>query len=236
MLSLRRENKMAIQLSAGKKEVISCGRNFVLNANEKRVLDLENQRINVSRVSPLSKRITARAKKQIMDIALDARNKFLSKQITKMDLMIYAIVEMDKFIINQLPVTKEAKLKAIKSQEREAMLSNLAANSSLGTIVTQAKALSLIRESEEILKQLEPIYKKVISREGADTKLANLLHKVKASKTGEYNFTPADIIMLKIINTANTRQILGEEMGTVYQQCYTAAKMDLVQTMIKIFS
>ena len=228
---------MVIHLSAAKKvskEMV--GRNFVLNASEKRALDLENRKINVSRVSPLAKRITARAKKSVMDIALDARNKFLSKQITKPELMVYAILELDKLIINQLPVSKEAKFKAIESQKREAMLSNMIAEATLGTVSTQSKALNVIKESVELLGKLDPLYKKALVTAGFDTKLSTLLHKVKSSKTGEHVFTTHEVALLKIINTTHTRQILGEEMSNVYQQSYTATKMDLVQTMIRMFS
>jgi NACalpha-BTF3-like transcription factor len=228
---------MAVHLGpAGKAVKEMVGRNFVLSQSEKRALDLENQRINIGRVSPLAKRITSKAKKSVMDIVLSARNKFLSKEISKQDLMVYAILELDKLIINQLPVSKEAKVKAIESQKREAMLSNIIAEATLGTVFTQSKALNVIRESAELLEKLPPLYKKALVVSGIDTKLNALLHKVKSSKTGEYVFTTPDVTLLKIINTANTRQILGEEMSNVYQQSYTATKMDLVQTMIRMFS
>ena len=227
---------MAIHLGpAGKISKEMVGRNFVLSASEKRALDSENQRINASRVSPLSKRITLRAKKSVMDIAFDARNKFLSKQITKPELMVYAILELDKLIINKLPVSKEVKLKAIESQKREAMLSNMIAEATLGTVFTQSKALNVVKESVELLEKLGPLRKKALKHAGVDTKLTALLHKVISSKTGEHIFSTHEVNLLKLINTTHTRQILGEEMSNIYQQSYAATKMDLVQAMMRVF-
>lgn len=221
------------QAKKASKEMV--GRNFVLNANEKHALDLENQRINALRVTPLTKRITLRAKKRVMSIAIEAKDKYLSKQITKRELMEYAVFELDKMIIEQLPVSREVKGKAIKSQKREATLSNMIASASLGTVFTQSKALSVIRESIDLLEKLGPLHKKALIGAGLDTKLNELLRKVRSSKTGEHVFTTPDVALLKIINTAHTRQILGEEMATVYQQSYTASKMDLIQAVLKVF-
>jgi hypothetical protein len=222
---------MVIHLGPAKKRPVQKGRNFVYSMIEQRAFEERLSELQKKRVEPLIKRTTTKARKQIPILANKVKEESRKRKLSVAQIADMMMGEMDRFIIAQLPLPKEVKIKASAAQSYESRLSEVFANAMSKQRVSRHDAITYLEEGLFSYKHLAQPYKAIVPKD-AVASLERSLEKLKQSGAKQYLIPLNDAYALKLINAGVVRNILGEEMATVYQKTYSAVKVELTGSIM----
>jgi len=222
---------MVIHLGPAKKRPVQKGRNFVYSMMEHKAFEARLSALQEARIKPLVKRITTKARKQIPILANRVKSEVRKRKLSIPEISDMMMGEMDRFIISQLPLAKDVKKRASEAQRYEINLSDLFARSMSKTRVSRHDALTYFEEGLFSYKRLVEPYKSIVPKD-AIASLERNVAKLKRSGAKQSLVPIEDAYTLKLINAGVVRNILGEEMATVYQKTYSAVKMELTGSIM----
>jgi len=222
---------MVIHLGPVTKHPIQNGRNFVYSMVEHKAFEARLSELQQRRMKPLIKRITTKAEKQIPVLANRVKSEAKKRKLSVGQIADMMMGQMDRFIVSQLPLAREVKKKASDAQGYEVRLSELLSNAMMKTRISRHDAITYLEEGLFSYKGLEQPYKTIVPKQAVDS-LKRSLEKLKRSGAKQFLFPMEDAYTLKLINAGVVRNILGEEMATVYQKVYSAVKFKLTASII----
>jgi hypothetical protein len=221
---------MVIHLGSGRKRKVQKGRNFVWNRMEQTAFDTRLSERQAQMMKPLVKRISTKASRKVDELARQVKQDLASKRLTFEQVTDKMLVSIDQYIIEQLPLQKSVKQDALNAQGYEAHLSTHFAHSIQRTPIPLHNAISLIEEGLFSFKQLQKPYSMIPKRTEVAT-LERKLSQLRESRQKQVLMTFPEMLTLKTINAGRVRQILGEEMASVYQMTYTMIKQKLATSL-----